>query len=55
MGDWGWVGVEVDEAAVVEEGVAEGDVDDGAVVVAWSDDISIAWMDKVVVKLMLWL
>ena len=37
VGDWGWVGVDVDEAAVVEEGVAEGDVDD--VVVAGSDDI----------------
>ena len=43
MGDWGWVGVEVDEAAVVEEGVveegvAEGDVDD-VVAAAWSEDI----------------
>lgn len=43
MGDWGWVGVDGEEAgavetAVVEEGVAEGDVDD-VVVVAWSDGI----------------
>ena len=43
VGDWGWVGVDGEEAgavetAVVEEGVADGDVDD-AVVVAWSDDI----------------
>ena len=37
MGDWGWFGVDVDEAAVVEEEFAEGDVDD--VVVAGSDDI----------------
>ena len=43
VGDWGWVGVDGEEAgavetAVVEEGVAEGDVDD-VVVVAWSDGI----------------